>query len=189
MSSEHTHDEAIPARFGAPPEFLKTHRAITACARELEALADAMVDAVDAWHASGLEHKPAARRSPGRCAIQLGPVALTFAWLRGAGDDITAGQLLVIVWHGSVGPRRDHRFERVAHAPIPHTATQLWEAVFRAGTVGTDTWRWLGEGEPSVAHTANSLASYGVERLREAYLAHCPPATVAGDLPSAPEVQ
>ncbi len=168
--------DRMQPRGTAPTEFLKSHRAITACAREIEALADAIVTAVDAWHSNGLPEKPTARRSPGRCVVQVGAVALSFAWLPATHKDIAAGELLMIVWHGIVGPRRDHQFERVARAPIPHTATEVWEQVFHPGVVGAESWRWCeSEGTPQEGFTATALASLGVERLQAAYDTYCAP--------------
>jgi uncharacterized protein YqeY len=40
--------------WNAPTQFLKTARAAPACARELEALGDAIVKAVQAWHRADL---------------------------------------------------------------------------------------------------------------------------------------
>lgn len=159
--------------WGAPTEFLKSHRAVTAVARELEALSDAIVAAVDALHSAGLTEKPAARRSPGRCAVQVGPVALSFAWLPAPQQDVSAGELLMIVWHGIVGPRRDLQLDRVALAPIPKSAVQLWEGVFHPGVLGAETWRWCAPNVlPEGGHTAATLAAHAVDHLQSAYRTH-----------------
>lgn len=158
----------------APVPFLKSARAVPACARELEALGDAIVAAVNAWHgevlAATLVDKPAARRSPGRCAVQVGPVALSFAWLPAPQQDVSAGELLVIVWHGMVGPRRDLQLDRAAKAPAVQTAIQLWEGVFHAGIVGGDSWRWCATDVlPEGGHHTAALAAHAVDRLQAAY--------------------
>lgn len=162
--------------WNAPVAFLKSAKALPACARELEALGDAIVAAVNVWHgealAATLADKPAARRSPGRCSVQVGPVALSFAWLPAPQQDVSAGELLVIVWHGVVGPRRDLQLDRAAKAPATQSATQLWEGVFHAGIVGADGWRWC---EPDVdaegGHRTAALAAHAVDRLQAAYRA------------------
>lgn len=165
------------AAWNAPTAFLKSPRAVPVCARELEALGDAIVAAVEAWHHSGLAEtladKPAARRSPGRCAVQVGPVALSFAWLPAPQQDISAGELLVIVWHGVVGPRRDLQLDRKAKAPVPRSAVQLWEGVFHAGILGADSWRWCARDVlPEGGHNTATLAAHAVNQLQAAYLAH-----------------
>jgi hypothetical protein len=102
--------------------------------------------------------------------VQVGPVALTFAWLRGTADDIGSGELLVIVWHGIAAPRRNHQFERVLRTPIPQTAAELWEQVFQPGTVGPDRWQWrTRDEEPTGEFTAPTLAAHCVGQLRDAY--------------------
>ena len=168
---------AVNKGWNAPTEFLKTARAAPACARELEALGDAIVKAVQLWHrdqlAETLPDKPAARRAPGRCVVQVGPVALSFAWLPAAQQDVSLGELLVIVWHGQVGPRREPRRDSAPQGHIPSSAVQLWEGVFHAGVVGTDGWRWCAPDiRPEAAQDTAALAAEAVERLQAAYLAH-----------------
>src|SRR3712207_5583806 len=80
------------------PGFLASHRALAVCTREVSKLSDAIVDGVEALAARGLVEKPVAKVSPGRTIIQLGPVALTIAWLRSTLDTVADGQLLAIVW-------------------------------------------------------------------------------------------
>ena len=46
--------------------------------------------------------EPVVRRSPARCLVQLGPVALTVAWLQRAQGTVADGELLVVVWRGEV---------------------------------------------------------------------------------------
>jgi hypothetical protein len=153
-----------------PPPFLKTHRAITACARELEALADAAVAEVDAWHSTGIADKPTARRSPKRCVIQVGPVALSITWLPSVGGDIATGELLVVVWHGILGPRPDYHFERVSSGPPPSAAREVWQRVLHPGVVGADSWRWLEDGQEAAhGQTGAQLAARCVDALRDAF--------------------
>lgn len=165
-------DETLAERMPrgtAPTEFLKSHRAVTACSREIEALGDAIASAVASWHAQGMPDKPVLRKSPGRCVAQVGPVALTFAWLPATHKDIGSGELLMIVWHGIVGPRKEHQFERVV-VPVPLTATEVWEEVFHPGVVGAESWRWCpAETAPEDGFTAVTLAERAVSQLRVAY--------------------
>src|SRR5436189_268439 len=73
------------------------------CAREFDRLADDVAKRVTdlADDAKGL--KPDVRRSPGRCIVQLGPVALTLSWLRTRAETVSQGRLLIVEWHGTVG--------------------------------------------------------------------------------------
>lgn len=162
--------------WNAPVAFLKSARAVPACARELEALGDAIVTAVNAWHvdalAAALVDKPSARRSPGRCSVQVGPAALSVAWLPAPQQDVSAGELLVIVWHGVVGPRRDLQLDRAAKGPAIQTAVRVWEGVFHAGIAGADSWRWCAADVlPEGGHRTAELAAHAVDRLQAAYRA------------------
>ena len=71
--------------------------------------------------------------TPDRCIVQLGPVALTLGWLRSTPDSVAEGRLLVIVWQGTVTPRRRFHAERPAGQQLQaKSATVLWECEFAA---------------------------------------------------------
>jgi hypothetical protein len=158
------------SRYGVP--FLASHRALAACSRELARLADEVVRGVAALSAAASADKPTVRRSPDRCIVQLGPVALTIAWLRGAHDAVDAGELLVIVWHGAVAPRTRHQPERPAATPATVGATPLWEQVLTAVGDSEETWAWQPQGdEPMIGRCSSAeLATRCVGRLRAAYV-------------------
>jgi hypothetical protein len=170
VPTTHHFAEDHHSRYGVP--FLASHRALAACTRELTRLADEVVRGVAAFSAAAAAEKANVRRSPDRCIVQLGPVALTIAWLRGAHDAVDAGELLVIVWHGSVAPRTQHQPERRVATAATAGATPLWEQVLTAVGDSEDSWAWQPQGdEPMVGRCSSlELAARCVGRLRAAYV-------------------
>jgi hypothetical protein len=157
------------SRYGLP--FLASHRALAACARELTRLGDEVVRGVGSLPNAAPVDKATVRRSPDRCIVQLGPVALTIAWLRGTHDAVAAGELLVIVWRGAVAPRPRHQPERPARGPAPLGATPLWEEVLTPSGESEETWAWQPQGDDLIARCSSAaLAVRCVGRLRAAYL-------------------
>jgi hypothetical protein len=158
----------VDDRYSRQP-FLSTHRAVAACAREFGRLSDEVVEGVTALPSANPEHKATARQSPGRCIVQLGPVALTIAWLRGTHDSIVTGELLVIVWRGSVAPRQQHHPERPVAGRAPLPATPLWEQVLTPLADNEASWIWQSRDPEVGACSSTQLATRCVERLRVAY--------------------
>ena len=168
------------SRYGVP--FLASHRALAACARELSRLADEVVRGVAGLSSAALAEKATVRRSPDRCIVQLGPVALTVAWLRGAHDAVNAGELLVIVWRGAVAPRQRHQPERRTAAPSAVGATPLWEEVLTAAGDSEETWSWQLQGDERVGGcSSGELAARCVARLGAAYQEREVPVPLGGD--------
>jgi hypothetical protein len=125
--------------------------------------------------AAGIEEKALERLSPGRCIVQLGPVALTLTWLRSTIDSVADGDLLVIVWRGEVAPRGEHLPERMT-TPRPGggpATTALWEEVFVAAGTDEKSWIWQPKGADlgggGGGYSSTELAARCVERLRLAY--------------------
>ena len=157
-----------------PRPFLDTYRALAACTRELARLRAEVVPGVTALTGANAEHKVGVRQSPDRCNVQFGPVALTLAWLRSTQDSVATGELLVIVWRGTVAPRKQHQPERPVKGPAPLPATSLWEQVLTAVGDSETTWAWQPQGTEVAQCSSTELAARCVERLRVAYLESVP---------------
>jgi hypothetical protein len=154
--------------YGRP--FLTSPRAHAACTRELARLADEVLRGIAALGGPIRDEKSTVRRSPERCIVQLGPVALTFAWLRGNNESVALGELLVIVWRGAVAPRKDHNPERPSTGPAALGATPLWEQVLAAVGESEATWRWHARGDDDGRYSSIELAARCVSCLHAAYL-------------------
>lgn len=148
---------------------LTAHRAASVCAREFASVCDAVVQGATALHANGVADKPVIRRSPGRCIVQLGPVAMTVAWLRDSAGLIETGELLVIVWEGDVAPGGDHVPERAA-VQRARTPTALWEQALTPAITSEATW-WRPHGVEDGGYSSTDIAGESVERLRVEYAA------------------
>ncbi len=151
------------------PSFLASHRALSVCTRELELLATSVVRGVAALTNAGLEQKSKERLSPGRCIVQLGPVALTITWLRSTIDSVADGDLLAIVWRGNVAPRGEHLPERMTAPHAPTAVKSLWEQVFVAAGTDQASWAWHAKGAGDSNYSSVELAAQCVERLRVAF--------------------
>ena len=150
--------------------FLASHKAVAACTREFVRLSREVVDGVAALSGPAAEEKAVIRQSPERCIVQLGPVALTLAWLRSTHDSVATGELLAIVWRGSVAPRTKHQPERPVAGPAPLGATPLWEQVLTPAGDSEATWAWQPRGTEIGLGSSSALAARCVEQLHAAYL-------------------
>jgi hypothetical protein len=139
--------------------YLGSHRSGPACARELERLADDVVQRVESIERDEAAGEIEVRRGAGRCIIQLGPVALTMSWIRSRTDAVIEGRLMIMEWDGIVRRGTDQVPER---APVRHTfqpATLLREAVFVADAATEATWRWRRDGHSLGTYTSRDLAA------------------------------
>jgi hypothetical protein len=112
---------------------------------------------------------PVVRRSPARCLVQLGPVALTLAWLQRAQGTVADGELLVVVWNGTVATRTPQGFERSHDRAGASSATVVWETVLVAVAEREAEWGWAPAGSADAISSA-TLAARCVERLCAAYM-------------------
>ena len=149
------------------PAYASSYRAAAACGREVTRLLEAVEAGVAAWYAGGDVDKPIVRRSPSRCIVQCGPVALTITWLQSGRGTVAEGELLVMLWRGAVARRSPRDFERVAERPGESSATALWEEVLVVDAQSEAAWRWASPGTETV--TSAALADRCVDRLRAAY--------------------
>jgi hypothetical protein len=150
--------------------FLASHRALAACTREFARLSDEVLHGLAESPGANVEDRVVVRRSPDRCIVQLGPVALTMAWLRNAHDSVATGELLVIVWRGVVAPRQRYEPERPLRGPAPLGATLLWQEVLAAVAESEASWGWQPLDTEVGPCSSTELAARCVQRLRVAYL-------------------
>ena len=149
--------------------FLSSHRALAVRSREFERLTAATVAGVTALYGLGAQQieKPVVRRSPDRCLVQFGPVALTVAWLRHTLDSVAEGELLVIVWRGIIAPSGRFGSDRTTTACTPvRSASVLWEEAFKASAADEASWLWRPADVDIGGYQGAELAERCVERLR-----------------------
>jgi len=157
--------------------FITSHRATAACARELSRFHDAIVDGLEAWGVGtaragddpSLADAPVVRRTPERCLVQVGPVALTVAWLQKAQGTVADGELLVVVWRGAVAVHPPRGFERTVDRAGASSATPVWETVLMATAESEAEWAWLPAGMADVRLSSATLADRCIEHLRAAH--------------------
>lgn len=148
-------------------EFLDSHRALAVCAREFDRLAEDVSKRVLglADEAKGL--KAEVRRSPGRCIVQLGPVALTISWLRTRGETVSQGRLLIVEWFGTVGANGAQEYVNgVPTVAVTQTAKVVRETVFVAEASDEKSWTWRREGKNGrKAYKSAELAKSAVSSI------------------------
>ena len=161
----------------APADYTSSFRANAACARELARLYDEITESLGDARVladAKVAEEPVVRRSPARCLVQLGPVALTVGWLQRAQGTVADGELLVVVWRGEVAVRTPQGFERAHQHSGATMATALWETVLVVSAQSESQWGWAPAGGGEDALSSAALARRCVERLRAAY-AECTP--------------
>jgi hypothetical protein len=147
------------------PAFLGTHRAQSVAGREFSRLSDAIVAAAKR---AGTEHAigaPTVRCSPDRCIVQLGPVALTVAYIRNGTSVPTGGQLLAIIWRGTIAQRGDHIPERLKAFKVPAVPVQVWEETHVVSADSEATWHWHPRALDECGYTSVELAEQCIGRL------------------------
>lgn len=156
---------------GTHADYTASYRANAACTRELARLHEEIATSLaDFLPSDGrAPEEPVVRRSPARCLVQMGPVALTLAWLQRAQGTVADGELLIVVWRGEVGVRTPQGFERAHQQSGTSSATALWETVLMVSAKSETAWGWAPAGAPDDALSSSALAQRCVERLRAAY--------------------
>jgi hypothetical protein len=152
------------AESGLTASFLMSPRAHAACAREFSRIATDVSDRLTNAQLAVGGDAPTVRLAPNRCIVQCGPTALTVTWLCGAGDSVVGGELLAIVWSGTIAPRGDPIPERPragrAIAPVA-----LWESTFRPVAGDAASWAWQNIANEERALTSSALALLCVEQI------------------------
>jgi hypothetical protein len=151
--------------------YTASYRANAACTRELARLHEEIATSLaDFLPGDGrAPEEPVVRRSPARCLVQVGPVALTLAWLQRAQGTVADGELLIVVWRGEVGVRTPQGFERAHQQSGASSATALWETVLVVAAKSETSWGWAPAGAPDDALSSSALAQRCIDRLRAAY--------------------
>jgi len=121
--------------------FLSTLRAVAPCAREFARLSASVADSIAESLGGTVHEKIVVRQSPERCIIQVGEAAVTMTWLRNSHESVAEGELLIILWEGSVAPMRRFQPERAADAATL-TAKAVSESVFMADATCEADWTW-----------------------------------------------
>jgi hypothetical protein len=151
-------------------DYTASYRANAACVRELSRLHEEIASTLGSVSADTCPTEPpVVRRSPARCLVQLGPVALTVAWLQRAQGTVADGELLIVVWRGEVAVRTPQGFERAHQQSGASSATALWETVLVVAAASETAWGWAPADSSGDAMSSAALARQCVERLCEAY--------------------
>ena len=164
--------DQVPGRaINSRLSFLASHRALAACTREFARLSDEVRQQVATLPEVSADEQTKVRQSPDRLIVQLGPVALTVAWLRSSTEPVEAGELLAIVWSGAVAPVQPFQPER-PRARSPLAVTALWEQVFTPRADSETDWGWQPVDAPTECWSSTELSNRCAERLYAAYRSH-----------------
>jgi hypothetical protein len=136
--------------------FLGSHRAITHLGREFDRLAAEVTKRAATVNRDDTEIPLEVHRVPGRCTVQLGPVALTLSWVRTRPDTVATGRLMIIEWEGQVG--------RSLPSSGPR-AIPLRETVLRADATRVEDWQWKSDDVAGYAYDSTELAAHCVDSL------------------------
>jgi hypothetical protein len=137
--------------------FLASHRAITHLGREFDRLASEVAKRAATVNRDDTEVPLEVHRVPGRCTVQLGPVALTLSWVRTRPDTVATGRLMIIEWEGQMA-------RGVAAGPGPNPIP-LRETVLRADATRVDDWQWKSDDVAGYAYDSSELAAHCVDSL------------------------
>ena len=157
---------ADPRDTASTKAFLSSHRAMAVCTREFARLSDELVSAAKVFAMNNSDESPVVRQSPDRCIVQVGPVALTVAWLRNGNDSPAEGQLLAIVWIGNIAPRGEHLPERLHARRAMPTPLAAWEESFVVSASSEATWHWHPENLTREGYESAELAARCIDRLQ-----------------------
>lgn len=150
--------------------FLRSQRARGTCAREVQRVGELVLEGAAELARAHALPLPAARPSPDRVLVQLGPVAISLAWLKAGGSEAPAGgELLAIVWKGALAARGGHFApERVAAPSRAVAPVTLWEQALTPSATTPDDWHWHAHGLDGAGHTSDEVAARCVAQLRNA---------------------
>ena len=145
-------DEEKRAR--ARSTFLASQRAMALINRELDALSSAVLRLCKEPGTLPDGFTPEARRTPDRYTVQIGPVGLSFSWIRGRSNSIADGQLLVIEWSGQLGDQN--------HSEAARLAMPAFEHVLHPHATSPEDWQWRRADIDLCSYTTRDLAAHCV---------------------------
>lgn len=145
--------------------FLASHRGHTAFAREYARLTSAVVAGVGRATLKNPEVSSTIRQAPERCIVQLGSVALTVAWLRKSADAAANGELLVILWRGTIAQRPGEPSSFMTRPKKQSPPTILWEETLVAFADSEADWTWRPEFGDALGVNSDVLAERAVASL------------------------
>ncbi|MFI5227792.1 MAG: hypothetical protein ACHQWU_01910 [Gemmatimonadales bacterium] len=138
-------------RARARTSFLSSQRALALINRELDSLSATVSRLCETPGTLPEGFAPEARRTPDRYTVQIGPVGLSFSWIRGRSNSIADGQLLVIEWSGQLGDQH----------PVADTVTAkpALEAVLQPHATSPEDWQWRRTDLDLCSYTTRDLAA------------------------------
>lgn len=148
-------DEEKRAR--ARASFLSSQRALALINRELDSLSNTVSRMCETPGTLPAGFAPESRRTPDRYTLQIGPVGLSFSWIRGRSNSIADGQLLVIEWAGQLGDQNPP-----ANA---QTAMPAFEHVLHPHATSPEDWQWRRADLDLCSYTTRDLAAQCVASL------------------------
>ncbi len=138
-------------RARARTTFLTSQRALTLINRELDSLSATVLKLCETPGTLPTGVAAETRRTPDRYTVQIGPVGLSFSWIRGRSNSIADGQLLVIEWSGQLGDQ---------HASAdPRTAMPALEHVLQPHATSPEDWQWRRTDLDLCCYTTRDLAA------------------------------
>lgn len=154
--------------------FLGSHRAVSVGGREFSRLSDAIVAAARQLAPEHGADVPTSRLSPDRCIVQLGPVALTVLYIRSGTDVPAGGQLLAMVWRGTIAARGDHVPERMPARRVTPQPVSVWEETHVVSAENEASWHWHPQSLHHCGYTSPELAARCIDQLRAALSSDSP---------------
>ncbi|MEP6495587.1 MAG: hypothetical protein ABJF01_23070 [bacterium] len=137
-------------RAKARTSFLTSQRALTLINRELDSLSATVLKLCETPGTLPLGLAAEVRRTPDRYTVQIGPVGLSFSWIRGRSNSIADGQLLVIEWSGQLGERQA--------TPELKAAMPAFENVLQPHATSPEDWQWRRADLDLCCYTTRDLA-------------------------------
>ena len=135
----------------ARASFLSSQRALALINRELDSLSTAVLKLCETPGTLPAGFAAESRRTPDRHTVQIGPVGLSFSWIRGRSNSIADGQLLVIEWAGQLGDQNPPTDTK--------TAMPAFEHVLHPHATSPEDWQWRRADLDLCSYTTRDLAA------------------------------